>query len=81
MPFYTRYLRDVRRKCVVSANSDRYAKCIHASGSVTCDVWGLLKGDWEKLKGAERKLSAKGDAVFKKQQRQLSLLATVLAKL
>jgi len=82
MPSCTRCLRDpVRRKCVVSADSDRCAECIRAGGNVSCDVWGPSKGDWERLEGAERRLVAEGDAALKEQQGLLSLLASVSAKL
>lgn len=82
MPSCSRCLRaSPRLHCIVSTDSDRCAECIKAGGNVKCDVWGPSKGDWEKLERVERQLNADSDAAMDEQQRLLSLLSGVSAKL
>ena len=69
MPSCTRCLK--ASPCLhymVSADSDRYAKCICAGGNVSCDVWGPSKGDWERLECMEELLTANSDTVISEQQ-------------
>lgn len=82
MPSCSRCLNSSPRlHCLVSSDSDRCAECIRAGGNVSCDVWGPSKGDWERLRRSEEKISTESDIALSEQQRLLAQLAEVSARL
>jgi hypothetical protein len=81
MPACSRCLKDARRICKVSSDSDRCAECIRAGGNVKCDVWGPSARDWARLEKTENQLDADLEAARAEQQKMFDRLSEISAKI